>query len=143
MAERVVPGLTAEQIVQNAQRPKDVPQDRWNTGLAVIRAIMEVGVPQKVIENSYVGPNIPNVYEIPDTEVIIEDMPHWPYTTVDNGTTRETVLFTTLVPSEDPAKPFATEALPEEEVVGRVKAAIARAVANKYLAHPSHTKKLL
>ncbi len=91
MAERRVRGLTYEKIAASAKKPAEVAPHHWETGMSVVATLMDLGKPLNVIEESHVGPNIPNKYGIGRSKVTVEHMPHWGYATIDNGHERNHV----------------------------------------------------
>jgi hypothetical protein len=128
----MVERLTFEQIQNTVQRPKEVPVERWEIGMAVVEELMSKGSPANVLEDSVVGPNIPNRYDLTGLGVTVEHMPHWAYAIVD-GESRSSVLFTAPVKSEDPNVPFARRALSKEAVIINLNTAIARAVPKRLI----------
>lgn len=83
MAERKFPGLTFKQIETSAVKPSAVSPERWQTGMAVVKDLMRTGQPVNVIEDSHVGPDVPNKYYVTGTGVTVDYMPHWHYAIVD------------------------------------------------------------
>jgi hypothetical protein len=129
MIERRVPNVSYEQVAASAKKPKDVPQERWVAGMAVVETLFVLGFPTSVVNDSVDGPDIPNKYYITGTGVTVEHMPHWAYATVDNGEQRTHVGFTTAEKVEDEGSQqevIKTATLPVETIITNLKETIVK-----------------
>lgn len=95
MAEQIVPGITFEAFQKTARRPAGMTEDRWKNGMAVTRTLLEIGKPTQVIEDGYIGPNMPVRYLVKGSAgpVVVEHATQWLYATVVNARGREHVFF--------------------------------------------------
>ncbi len=117
MSEKREPGITFEQIRERAKKPRELSSERWAAGLAVVQNLMRIGYPTKVIEDSSVGPNVPNEYYVTGTGVTVNHMPQWSYAIVE-GKER------TMVPLPPADTLSSKEVFPGQTAVSTLNAAI-------------------
>jgi hypothetical protein len=119
MTERMDSGPTFKEIKANAKNRGNLSPERWETGMAVVCELMNMGEPLSVLHDSSVGPDIPRSYKVGEVEV--EFMPQWRYATVLDGDKRTYVLFSETT---DPRLPEASRDLADSEIIANIKTAI-------------------
>lgn len=99
--------ISFDQVKESAKNPGSVTPAEWKTGMALTKTLLAEGKPVSIVEDSIVGPNFPNKYDVGDATTV-EHMPHWGYAAIQRGENR--VLFE-----------LKSSRLPTEEVVKNVK----------------------